>query len=282
MNLLKISNFFKSYKDSNFSIENFNLTISGGEVIGLIGNNGSGKSSIINSLVGNRKYDSGDFEFLSHKWEPNSHCFKENLGVAFDNNRLSKELNVKQLNIVFKNLYSTWDSSYYYNLINKFNLPTKQIIKNFSRGMLMKLSIAVAMSHDTKLLILDESTAGIDISSRNEILDMLKTFSNNNNAIIITSHISSDLDTIATKLVFLKNGKKILEMKKDSLFNNYCVKTTKKDEFHNVSKKGMLAFIKKGDVIKYITKKDESSISINSLEDISYIIVEGEVVCEDF
>ncbi|RIO75904.1 ATP-binding cassette domain-containing protein, partial [Staphylococcus gallinarum] len=160
MNLLKISNFYKSYKDSNFSIENFNLDISGGEVVGLIGNNGSGKSSIINSLVGNRQYETGEFEFLNHKWEPNSHYFKENLGVAFDNNRLSKELNIKQLNIVLKNLYSTWNTSSFFNLIDKFNLPKKQIIKNFSRGMLMKLSIAVAMSHDTKLLILDESTSG--------------------------------------------------------------------------------------------------------------------------
>lgn len=282
MNLLKISNFYKSYKDSNFSIEDFNLDISGGEVVGLIGNNGSGKSSIINSLVGNRQYETGEFEFLNHKWEPNSHYFKENLGVAFDNNRLSKELNIKQLNIVFKNLYSTWNTSSFFNLIDKFNLPKKQIIKNFSRGMLMKLSIAVAMSHDTKLLILDESTSGIDISSRNEILDILKTFSDYNNAIIITSHISSDLDTVATKLVFLKEGKKILEMEKDTLFNNYCVKTYKKDDFHTISKEGILAFIEKDDAIKCITRKDESSISIKSLEDVSYIIVEGEVVCEDF
>lgn len=278
MSLLNISNFSKSYKDSKFSIENFNLTINNGEVIGLIGNNGSGKSTIINSLVGNRSYDRGDFKFLNQDWESNSNQLKENVGVAFDDNRLPKDLNIQQLDCVFNNLYETWSPSIFKDLTEKFNLPKKSIINTFSRGMLMKLSIAVAMAHDTKLLILDESTAGIDISSRNEILNMLKDFRNQNNAIIITSHISSDLDTIATKLVFLKNGNKILEMQKEILFNNYCVKQSTITDFESISKSGILAFIEENNMIKYITEKDEKDNPINSLEEISYIIVEGELL----
>lgn len=278
MSLLNISNFSKSYEDSQFSIENFNLTVNNGEVIGLIGNNGSGKSTIINSLVGNRDYDRGDFEFLNQDWKSNSHHLKENLGIAFDDNRLSKDLNIQQLNFVFNNIYETWVTSTFSDLTKKFDLPQNQIIKNFSRGMLMKLSIAVAMSHDTKLLILDESTAGIDISSRNEILDILKDFRNQNNGIIITSHISSDLDTIATKLVFLKKGNKILEVQKEDLFNNYCVKETTVMDFKHISNEGILAFIEKKNSIKYITKKGGNNHPINSLEEISYIILEGELL----
>jgi len=278
MSLLNISDLSKTYEDSQFSVEGFNLTVNNGEVIGLIGNNGSGKSTIINSLVGNRSYDRGDVKFLNQDWETNSNYLKENLGVAFDDNRFSKDLTLQQLNIVFSNLYKTWVTSTFKDLTKKFDLPQKQVINSFSRGMLMKLSIAVAMSHDTKLLILDESTAGIDISSRNEILDMLKDFKSQNNAIIITSHISSDLDKIATKLVFLKNGDKILEVQKEDLFNNYCVKKCTITEFENISKNGILAFIEKYNIIQYITEKDKKSNHINSLEEISYIIVEGELL----
>jgi len=148
---------------------------------------------------------------------------KEHIGVVFDDLRIPNKLTLQSIDKVFTHIYETWNSQTLFSLIKEFELPSINEIKTFSREMRMKAALSIALSHDSKLLILDEATAGMDASGREQVMEILEDYVGEDRAILISSHISDDIEQLATQLLFMRDGKIILQEDKDVLLNNYGI-----------------------------------------------------------
>ncbi|MCL9701477.1 multidrug ABC transporter ATP-binding protein [Staphylococcus aureus] len=277
--LLNVDRVNKQYKDSEFKLQDASLTIATNETVGLIGKNGSGKSALINILVGNRHKDNGSITFLGEEHAAGDVEYKEHIGVVFDDLRVPNKLTIKDIDKVFQSIYTTWNSQKFFDLIKYFELPLQTKIKTFSRGMRMKIALTIALSHDVKLLILDEATAGMDVSGREEVMELLEDFVAQGGGILISSHISEDIEQLADKLVFMKDGRMILTEQKDRLLAQYGIVTIE-DEDVEIPKHLIIASrLSKG---KYqILVKDYAEIEnaepLKHIDDATKIIMRGEV-----
>lgn len=235
-NLLEIRNISKSF-GNKVVLKDVTFNVPSGSIVGFIGDNGAGKSTTFKTVLGLISKDRGTVKILG-KENLNKHAeIKEEIGVVFDAMNLPAQLTIKQLNKVFEKLFGSWDQDNFYRLVNSFSLPIDKKVNKFSRGMSMKLSVAVALSHNAKLLILDEATGGLDPSSREELLDELKSFvSENNSGILLSSHIISDVEKIASHLVIIKNGQIILNEKKNKVFESYAIVDIDKEQLTLLSK----------------------------------------------
>ncbi|HFO0384094.1 ABC transporter ATP-binding protein [Staphylococcus aureus] len=277
--LLNVDCVNKQYKDSDFKLQDASLTIATNETVGLIGKNGSGKSTLINILVGNRHKDNGSITFFGEEHTVDDVEYKEHIGVVFDDLRVPNKLTIKDIDKVFQSIYMTWNSQKFFDLIKYFELPLQTKIKTFSRGMRMKIALTIALSHDVKLLILDEATAGMDVSGREEVMELLEDFVAQGGGILISSHISEDIEHLADKLVFMKDGRMILTEQKDILLAQYGIVTTG-DKDVEIPKHLIIASrLSKG---KYqILVKDYAEIKnaepLKHIDDATKIIMRGEV-----
>lgn len=217
MNAIEINNLTKSYRD--FRLERLSLSLPNGCIMGLIGENGAGKSTTIKSVLGIVRPDSGSIRVFGHEISPED---KNDIGVVLDDVGIPESFNAKDVNRVMKNTYKSWDEVQYKNYIKSFRLPEKKRFKDFSKGMKMKLGIAVALSHNAKLLILDEPTSGLDPLVRDEIVDILHDFTRSeSHSILISSHIVSDLEKLCDYIAFIHNGRLMLCEEKDILLERY-------------------------------------------------------------
>ncbi|MBF0814355.1 ABC transporter ATP-binding protein [Staphylococcus saprophyticus] len=277
-NLLEIQNLNKSYKKSDFQLSDISLMLEPNEVIGIIGKNGSGKSTLINTLVGNRFKDSGEIHYFDKSITANDNQHKENIGVVFDDLRVPNKLTIQDIDKVFSKIYKTWDSEKFFTIIKNFELPTTNEIASFSRGMRMKAALTIALSHDSKVLILDEATAGMDVSSREEVIEILEDYVAKGNGILISSHISEDIEQLATKLVFMKNGEIILKEKKDNLFNHYGILEQSEEELNIPNDILIASRVRKGSRISLIN--DRSAVTnarpLESIDDAIKLIMRGD------
>ncbi len=238
---LELSNVSKHYKD--FTLDSISFKVPQGSIVGLIGENGAGKSTTINAVLGLINKDSGTVTMLG-KTDIDAVC-KENIGVVFDGNNYPDMLTPKKLGKVFENIYSSWNKKKYEELLKKFNLPLDKKIKKFSKGMKMKYAISVAFSHNSKLLILDEATSGLDPIMRDEILDMFLDFiQDEENSILVSSHITSDLEKVADYIVFIHNGKIVFSKTKDELLENYGIIKCGASLFDEIDKEKIIAYRK--------------------------------------
>ncbi len=238
---LELSSVSKHYKD--FTLDNISFKVPQGSIVGLIGENGAGKSTTINAVLGLINKDSGTVTMLG-KTDIDAVC-KENIGVVFDGNNYPDMLTPKKLGKVFENIYSSWNKKKYEELLKKFNLPLDKKIEKFSKGMKMKYAISVAFSHNSKLLILDEATSGLDPIMRDEILDMFLDFiQDEENSILVSSHITSDLEKVADYIVFIHNGKIVFSKTKDELLENYGIIKCGASLFDEIDKEKIIAYRK--------------------------------------
>ena len=222
MNELEIRNLCKLYPD--FSLDQLNLTLPKGCIMGLVGENGAGKSTIIKLILDMIRRDSGDISIFGRNNQENIKELKEDIGVVLDEVGFPECLTAEQIGNIMKNTYRSWDEALYMNYLKKLSVPANKAFKEFSRGMKMKCGIAVAMSHNPKLLILDEATSGLDPVVREEVIGMLSEFTRDeNHAILISSHIISDLEKICDYIAFLHEGKLLLCEEKDILLEKYGV-----------------------------------------------------------
>lgn len=220
MNALEIKNLTKSYP--GFVLDNLNLTLPKGCIMGLIGKNGAGKTTTIKLILDMIHKDSGNITILGRNNEDNLKLTKEDIGVVMDEVGIPECLTIKQVGKVMKHTFQNWDNTEYTRLVEQFSLPDNKQFKEFSRGMKMKLGIAIALSHNSKLLILDEATSGLDPVVRDEVLEIFNNFTRNeNHAILISSHIVSDLEKLCDYIAFLHNGKLLLCEEKDQLLWEY-------------------------------------------------------------
>lgn len=279
---LELSNVSKQYKD--FTLDNISFKVPQGSIVGLIGENGAGKSTTINAVLGLISKDSGTITMLG-KTDIDAVC-KENIGVVFDGNNYPDMLTPKQLGKVFENIYSSWNKEKYEQLLKNFNLPLNKKIKKFSKGMKMKYAISVAFSHNSKLLILDEATSGLDPIMRDEILDMFLDFiQDEENSILVSSHITSDLEKVADYIVFIHNGKIVFSKPKDELLENYGIIKCGASVFDEIDKDKIITY-RKQDYEWQILVDDRKSaqkqypkalIVPASIDEIMLMYVRGEV-----
>lgn len=222
MNVIEIKNLTKSF--SGFTLDNLNITLPSGCIMGLIGENGAGKSTTIKLILDILHKDSGSITVLGRDNTDNIQLTKEDIGVVMDDVGIPECLNFKQIGNVMRYTFKNWNDSEYKSLCDKFSLTDNKPFKDFSRGMKMKLGIAIALSHNSKLLLLDEATSGLDPVVRNEVVDMLYDFTRDeNHSILISSHIVSDLERLCDYIVFLHKGKILLCEEKDRLLNKYAM-----------------------------------------------------------
>ena len=218
MNALDIQNLTKTYP--GFTLDNVSLTIPGGCVLGLIGENGAGKSTLIKSVLGMIRPDGGTVTILGN--ERRTPLVMEDVGVVLDEVGIPSCLTTAQVGRVMAASLRNWDQAQYERYLKALALPEKKAFKDFSKGMKMKLGIAVALSHHARLLILDEATSGLDPVVRDEVLELLRHFvAQEDHAILMSSHIVSDLEKLCDYIAFVHKGKLLLVEEKDRLLEEY-------------------------------------------------------------
>ncbi|MDL2324949.1 ABC transporter ATP-binding protein [Ruminococcaceae bacterium OttesenSCG-928-A16] len=222
-NAIEVKNLRKEY--NNFCLKDISFAVPTGSIVGFVGENGAGKTTTIKSMLDIVHKDAGSITLLGHD-STDVAAAHADVGVVFDESSFNFLITATQVGNIFKNVYKTWDAAYYQELLHRFGLGTgkKDIIKNYSRGMKMKLSLAVALAHRPKLLILDEATSGLDPVVRDEILDLFLEFiQDEQHSILFSSHITSDIEKAADYIVFIHQGEIILNAPKDELLSMYGV-----------------------------------------------------------
>lgn len=219
-NALEITGLTKEYKD--FKLDGLNLTLPGGCILGLIGENGAGKSTTIKLVLDMIKRDGGSVKILGRDNSKEIRLIKEEVGTVFDEVGIPECLNARQVGKIMRGTFKSWDSAAYNDLLKRLSLPLDKPFGKFSRGMKMKLGLCVAMSHNAKLLLLDEATSGLDPLARDEVLDILNDFTRDEeHSVLLSSHIVSDLEKICDYIAFLHKGKLVLFEEKDVLLSEY-------------------------------------------------------------
>lgn len=220
--ILQIDSLCKSYED--FSLKNISFALPQGCIMGLVGQNGAGKSTTLKAILGLVRPDSGSVKLFGQELQENEGQIKEQIGVVFDSMNLPELLRGKDVGKVLGPLYQSWDQTAFNGYLERFSLPKNKLIKDYSRGMKMKVAIAAALSHGAKLLLLDEATGGLDPIVRDEILDILLEFMQNpTHGILFSSHITGDLEKIADYVTFIHEGQVRFSQPKDELLDSYAV-----------------------------------------------------------
>jgi len=233
MNALEIRNLTKAYP--GFTLDNLNLMLPRGCIMGLIGENGAGKSTTIKLILDMIHKDSGTITVLGKDNTDSIELTKEDIGVVMDEVGIPECLTVSQVGNIMWHTFRNWDEAEYARLVEKLALPDKKQFKDFSRGMKMKLGIAIALSHHAKLLILDEATSGLDPVVRDEVVEMFSEFTRDeDHSILISSHIVSDLEKLCDYVAFLHKGKLLLCEEKDQLLAEYGLIHCTAEELKNL------------------------------------------------
>ena len=220
--MISIENLVKKY--DGFEL-NISMEIPSGKVSGLVGKNGAGKSTTIKSILGLVKPNSGKVVLMGKDVTDITARDKQKLGVALSESGFSGYLTVKDVIDIMKNMYQDFNADSFRKLCRKFDLPIDKRIKDFSTGMKAKLRVLTALSHKARLLIMDEPTSGLDVEARNEILDMLRDYlvENEDCSILISSHISSDLEGLCDDIYLIHKGRIILHEDTDKILSNYGI-----------------------------------------------------------
>lgn len=238
---LEIEGLRKEYQD--FCLDNVSFRVPRGAIVGLIGENGAGKTTTIRTALGLSHADAGTVRFFGQRMEENEREIKRRIGVAFDSLSFSQIFTAKQVDRICAGIYPDWDSQGFRALLDSLGLTMNKQIKDMSKGMRAKMSLAIAMSHGAELVILDEPTSGLDPVMRDDILDIFLDYvQDEGRAILLSSHITSDLEKIADYIVFIHEGKVIFVANKDELLYRYGILRCSKAQLASIDPADMLAY----------------------------------------
>ena len=280
MNAIELSHINKSFGD--FAIRDLNLTVPSGTICGLVGENGAGKSTTIRLLMGALQPDSGTASVLGvDVTSPEFREVKEDVGVVLDEAYFPESLNAVQVGKIMAATYRRWDQKLYDGYLKRFDLPPSKQFKDFSRGMRMKLAIAVALSHQPKLLVLDEATAGLDPIVRDEVLDIFNEFTREeDHSILISSHILSDLEKLCDYVAFIHKGDLLFCEEKDRLLEQYGIFEDSKENLNCLQPEAIVAREEnRYGGVRALVKRDLAPAGFQlekpSVEDIVLFLVKG-------
>lgn len=280
-NTLEIKKLVKKY--DNFKLEDINFNIPTGSIVGLIGENGAGKTTLIKSILNIINIDEGSINIFDKDYKKYENIIKEDIGIVLDNIFFPELLKVYDIDLIMKDIYKNWDTDLFKKYLKNFNISNK-LIKDLSKGMRKKVEIITALSHHPKLLILDEPTSGLDPIVRNEILDLFLEFvEDKNNTILFSTHITSDLERIADRIIFINKGKVVLDKNKDEIMEEFGVLKCNLDEFELISKDDIFMYNKNRnnyDILilnknKLSKKYKDFVINKITLEDLMLLIIKG-------
>lgn len=282
-NIIEFTNITKNYE--NFKLGEINLSLPSGQIIGLIGENGAGKTTLIKTLLKIISIDSGNIKVFGKNLDSAETSIKEDIGLVLDNSFLPELITVRDVNPIMQGIYKNWDSNLFNNYITTFNLPLKKQIKTLSKGMKKKLEIATALAHHPKLLILDEPTSGLDPVVRSEVLDIFMDFiQDEEHTILFSTHITSDLEHIADRIVFLNHGQIVLNKERDEILDNFGLVKCDKETFTEIAKEDYLSF-KKNKYNYEVLVENKSKIAKKyknlvidkiTLEELMLLMIKGE------
>ncbi len=286
-NILELQKLCKSFPKSNFILDKLSFSLPYGAILGFVGENGAGKTTTIGCILNTVRKDSGMVKLFGKEMRDIDTDIREKIGVVYDGDNFPGFWTAKQLSQVMEGIYTQWDNALFQKYLEDFHLPVKQKIKNYSRGMTMKLAIAVALSHHPQLLILDEATSGLDPIMRDEMLDVFLEFvQEESHSILLSSHITSDLEKVADYITFIHNGKLIMTASKNDLVYNYAVMRCKESQFLALDPGDIIAYRKRDfqiDVLvnngKEAQRKYKGSVVDHvSVDEIMLLLVKGERV----
>ena len=286
-NILELQQICKSFPKSNFILDKLSFSLPYGSILGFVGENGAGKTTTIGCILNTVRKDSGMVKLFGKEMRDTDTDIREKIGVVYDGDNFPGFWSAKQLSQVMEGIYTKWDNALFQKYLEDFHLPVKQKIKNYSRGMTMKLAIAVALSHHPQLLILDEATSGLDPIMRDEMLDVFLEFvQEESHSILLSSHITSDLEKIADYITFIHNEKLIMTVSKNDLVYNYAVMRCKESQFLALDPGDIIAFRKRDfqiDVLvdngKETQRKYKGAVVDHvSVDEIMLLLVKGERV----
>ena len=271
-----------SKRYDGFSLENVSFNLPKGCIMGFIGENGAGKSTTIKIILDLVKQESGNVSVLGDSAK-NANV-REDIGVVFDEGCFPDDITADNLKASFKYIYKNWDGNVFDDYLKRFAIPHKKRMKDFSRGMKMKLAIAIALSHKAKLLVLDEATSGLDPIVREQILDVFMEFiQNEENSILLSSHIVSDLEKVCDYITFIHEGKILLSKEKDLLMEEFGLLKCSKEELENVPKDAIERVRENQFGVEALVKRNKISRNLivdkATLEDIMLFMIRGNKVC---
>ena len=239
-NAIEIKGLTKKY--DGFTLDDISFDVPKGSVMGFIGQNGAGKTTTIKAIFNIISRDAGTIKVLGLDNIENEYEIKEDVAAVFDELPFHEDFNAKQISIVLSSVFKNWDNEKFKELLTRFALPEKKKIKQFSKGMKMKLQIATALSHGAKLLIMDEATTGLDPVVRNEILDIFREYlQDGERSILMSSHITSDLEKIADCVTFIDKGKILLSGYKDDILDTHGLLKCSKADYENIDKEDIIS-----------------------------------------
>ena len=286
-NILELHQVCKTFPRTNFTLDHVSFSIPYGSIMGFVGENGAGKTTTIGCVLNTVSKDSGTIKIFGKELADTDTELKEKIGVVYDGDNFPAYWTAEQLSDVMQGLYANWDNDLFKKYLNDFRLLPNQKIKSYSRGMTMKLAVAAALSHHPQLLILDEATSGLDPIMRDDMLDVFLEFvQDENHSILLSSHITSDLEKIADYITFIHNGKLIMAASKNDLVYNFAVMRCKESQFLELDPGDILVYRKRDyqiDVLvsngKEIQRKYRNAVIDHvSVDEIMLLLVKGERV----
>ncbi len=280
---IEMKNVVKAY-DRGFRLGELNITIPSGVIVGLIGENGAGKTTMIKSLLNVIRIDQGTIRIFEQDHQQQESKIKEEIGVVLDQTFFPELLTPKEINSIMKEIYSSWDQELFFQYLKDFSLPVDKQIRKMSKGMRKKLEIATALAHHPKLLILDEPTSGLDPVVRNEVLDLFLDFiQEEDHTILFSTHITSDLEHIADQIIFIDQGKILLNQSRDELLDNYGILKCPLEQMDTIDTQDYIAYKKNRYDAEFLVtnrravqkKYTDSIVDPASLEDIMVFMIKG-------
>lgn len=280
---VEMKNVVKAY-DRGFRLGELNITIPSGVIVGLIGENGAGKTTMIKSLLNVIRIDQGSIRIFEQDHQQQESKIKEDIGVVLDQTFFPELLTPKEINSIMKDIYSSWDQELFFQYLKDFSLPVDKQIRKMSKGMRKKLEIATALAHHPKLLILDEPTSGLDPVVRNEVLDLFLDFiQEEDHTILFSTHITSDLEHIADQIIFIDQGKILLNQSRDELLDNYGILKCPLEQMDTIDTQDYIAYKKNRYDAQFLVtnrravqkKYTDSIVDPASLEDIMVFMIKG-------
>lgn len=282
--ILEINNLTKEY--TGFKLDNISFNLEKGFIMGFIGPNGAGKSTTIKLIMNLIKKDSGSIKIFGLDNIKNKNEVKQKIGFVYDENYYYEHLNLIEMKNIISPFYKNWDESAFKKYLKDFNLPEKKKIKELSKGMKMKYSLAMALSHKAELILMDEPTSGLDPVFRSELMDILcSIIQDENKSIFFSTHITTDLEKIADYITFLNKGKIVFSEDKDSIMNNYCIVKGSNSLLNDDTKKSFISIKKNSFGFEALSNdshkirelfNDKVLIEKASLDDIMVYTVKGD------
>lgn len=256
MMAIEVKDLKKKFND--FELGKIDLEIPRGIIVGLIGENGAGKTTLIKSILNIINKDMGTIKIFGKDYKKFDAEIKDDIGVVLDEEFFPELLCAKDINLVMKDIYKNWDKELFYKYLDDFQIKDNKAIKTLSKGMKKKLEIATALAHHPKLLILDEPTSGLDPIVRGEVLDIFMDFmKDEDNTILLSTHITSDLEHIADRIVFIDKGVKLLDKDREELLENFAIIRCDNNSFANIDEE---------DIVSYKSNKYDVSVLIRNIK----------------